>query len=856
MPNTPTASSISWTAPSLPKKCEWQSEMTDMWRHYLSMALRGIVRHRLYSVINIVGLAIGLTCIIFVTLFVRDELSYDRWIPDTKNLYRVELTIDIPGRAPLPLAVIPYPMTAAMRDGIPGVTAVTRLQPWTETLTGGDRQFSQNIDIVDPDFFRIIRLPLVSGTPGAVFRQPESIVLSETAAKEYFGEADPIGHTLTVAQGNCGNQGASCPQISLRVTGVVPDLPHNTQLSGDAFIPTTSLANPVPVDMQHAWFDQNGYGYVRLAPGVAPAAVAAAMGPIFDQDVTPVIRKFTGINVLASRIYKAHLTSFTQVHLDSSRWEYNLTPPGSWSTLYGVAAIGVLTLLVACFNFMNLTTARATLRAREIALRKVLGAHRGQLILQFLGEAVLVALLSLMIALAMAEVLLPLFDDFLQRPIALHYTTDWRLLLLLAGVAVVTGLISGSYPALVLSGLRPVTGLRGGETRGPRSAGLRNVLVVLQFSVSIGMAIAAAIVFRQVSYARTMNLGFNRDHIVVISGSRQLTGEKQEAFAQALRTDPGVAAVGLSSYTPFSSGQSNSDVQVPGRPGQLTINTTEIGPDYPEVYGIPLIAGRLLSAARGADRLNSPGIPGGDPLNEGRDVLVNAAAARRLGFRPQQAVGQTILYNRNHVSIVGVLADAKLQGALEPVVPMIYVYVPSYSMNISVRLRPGRIPPTLSFIDRTWHAFMPTMAIQRQFLDQSFEQLYQNDEREGAMLGVFVVVAVLIGCLGLYGLAVFTAEQRTKEIGIRKVSGARTGDIVRLMLWRISVPVLVANLIAWPVAYAYLRHWLDGYAYRIPLSPFYFLAAAAVALLIAWATVYVNTLRQARGNPIRALRYE
>ncbi|MGH8290436.1 MAG: ABC transporter permease [Steroidobacteraceae bacterium] len=828
-----------------------------MLRHYLSIAARGIIRHRLYSAINIAGLAVGLTCIIFVILFVRDELSYDKWIPGTQNLYRVELTIDIPGRAPLPLAVVPYPMPAAMHDQIPGVTGATVLQSWSMTLTGGDKQFSQNVDIVDPDFFRLIRLPLVSGTAGSVFRQPESIVLSETAAREYFGESDPIGRTVTAAAGNCGSQGTACPQVPLRVTGVVRDLPHNTQLTGDAFIPTTSLANPISQTAREDWFSENGGGYVRLAPGVSPVAVAAATAPIFDQDVTPVLRKYIGSRVLGSRIYKAHLTPFTQVHLDSSRWLYNLGAPGSWSTLYGVAAIGVLTLLVACFNFMNLTTARASLRAREIALRKVLGAHRGQLILQFLGEAVLVALLSLMIALALAEVLLPLFDQFLQRPIKLHYTSDWRLLLLLAGVAVVTGLISGSYPALVLSGLRPVAGLRGGEARGPRSAGLRNVLVVLQFSVSIGMAIAAAFVFRQVSYARTMNLGFNRDHIVVISGTRQLTGEKQEAFAQALRTDLGVAAVGLSSYTPFGSGQSNSLIQVPGQPRLFPMNTTVIGPDYPLVYGIPAIAGRLLSADRGVDRLHSVGIlTGGDPLNEGRDVLLNVAAARRLGFSPHQAVGKTILYNHDHVRIVGVLADAKLQGALQPVAPMIYVYVPDYGMNISVRLRPGRIPQTLSFIDRTWHAFLPTLAIQRAFLNQSFEQLYREEEREGAMLGVFVIVAVLIGCLGLYGLAVFTAEQRTKEIGIRKVSGARTADIVKLMLWRISVPVLVANIIAWPVAYLYLRHWLDGYAYRISLSPLYFLVAAAVALLIAWATVYANTLRLARASPIHALRYE
>ena len=827
-----------------------------MWRHYLSIAARGIVRHRLYSAINVASLAVGLTCVIFVILFVRDELSYDTWIPDTRNLYRVELTINILGRPPLRVAVTPYPLPAAMRDEIPGVTGMTRLYTWTVTLTRGDRQFSQDVDVVDPDFFKIIRLPLIEGDPGSVFRQPESVVLSASVAKAYFGDADPIGQIVTAAESGCAPHAASCPQVSLRVTGIMRDLPHNTQLVGDAFIPTASLANPLSEELKRDWFSEDGFAYVRLAPGMDPKAVAAAMGSIFDQYVTPVLSRYAGIHVLGSKVYRAYLTPFTQVHLNSSQWEYNPTPPGSWSTLYGVVVIGALTLLVACFNFMNLTTARATLRAREIALRKILGGGRRQLMLQFLGEAVLVAFISMLLALALAEMLLPLFDDFLQRPLVLHYASDWRLLLLLAGIALLTGLVSGSYPALVLSGLRPITGLRASDNRPQRSGGLRNVLVVLQFAVSVGMGIAAGVVFRQVSYARAMDLGFRHDNVVIISGSPLLTDEKQEAFAQALRSSPGVAAVGLSSYTPFTRGQSNSDVQVPGLPEPFTINTTVIGPDYPVVYDIPLIAGRLLSQ-RGADRLDSLAIATGpDPLNEGRNVLINAAAARRMGFSPESAVGRIIVFNHNHVRIVGVLANAKVHGAREPVVPMIYVYIPSWGMNISVRLRPGRIPQTLTFIDRTWRAFMPAVAIQRGFLDQGFDQLYAQDEREGAMLGVFVIVAVLIGCLGLYGLAVFTAERRTKEIGVRKVSGARTADIVKLMLWRISAPVLVANLIAWPVAYVYLRQWLDGYAYRIGLSPLYFLTAGAVALLIAWATVYGNTLRLARTSPVHALRYE
>ena len=827
-----------------------------MIRHYLRVAARGIASHKLYSLINIAGLAIGLTCAIFVVLFVRDQLSYDKWIPDTQNLYRLELTISIPGRGPLAMAVIPNPMPVAMRDAIPGVTAMTRLSTWTKTLSNGDRQFSQHIDVVDPNFFQIIRLPLLQGDPAAVFRQPESVVLSQSAARKYFGTADPIGRFLTT-QGYCGRHAVTCPQVSLRVTGVMRDLPHNTQLKGDVFIPTTSLANPFPKSWRREWFSEDGFGYVRLAPGVSPANVAAATATLFDQDVTPELSRLAGVHVLGSKVYKAHLTPFRDVHLDSSRWEDNMKAPGSWSTLYGVVAIGMLTLLVACFNFMNLTTARATLRTREIALRKLLGARRGQLIAQFLGEAVLVSLLSLILALALAEVLLPLFGTFLHTPIPLRDLGNWRLLGLLVAVAVVTGLISGSYPALVLSGFRPAAGLRSRDAGSAHSGRLRNALVVLQFAVSVGIGIAATVVFAQINYARHMNMGFHRRNIVVVAGNNHLTGAKEEAFAQALRSDPGVLAVGLSSFVPFGQGRMTSQVQVPGQAEMLALDTTIIDPDYPKVYGIPIVAGRLLSASRGPDRMHSDGVLSvGDPLNDGRNVLINVAAARRLGLSPQQAVGRTILFNHNLVRIVGVLGDAKIHGTRQAAPAMLYIYVPSYPMNFSVRVRPGQLPQTLRFIDRTWHAFVPTVVPQRWFVEGSFKQLYRADQREGAMLGVFVVVALLIGCLGLYGLAVFTAERRTKEIGIRKVSGARTSDIVILMLWRISVPVLISNLIAWPIAYSYLRQWLDGFAYRIALNPLYFVAAGAAGLLIAWATVYANTFRLARTGPVHALRYE
>lgn len=828
-----------------------------MFRNYLTVAWRNLVRHKLYSVINIVGLAIGLTCVLFVVLFIRDELSYDKWIPGTQDLYRVELTIRLPDRPPLPLAVIPYPMLPAMRDEIPGVTGMTQLHWQPLTLTSGDRQFPQTVNVVDPNFFGIMRLPLVAGSPDTVFRQPESVVLSQSAVKKYFGAADPMGRFLTASTAACDAKNTACQNetVALRVTGIVKNLPHDTQLTGDVFIPDTSRADRSWDQLKHDWFSENGWGYVTLAPGVDPAVVVARMAPLLNRSVTPMLRKY-GLRIRGSQAYSVHLTPFTRVHLDSAQWRFNATPPGSWMTIYGVAAVGVLILLSACFNFMNLATAVALVRAREIALRKIVGASRRQLIVQFLGEAVLTALLSLALALAAGEMLLPVLDRFLGHPIGWRYASDGGLILLLVGIAVVTGLVSGSYPALVLSGFRPIAAFRTDGLRRAEPWSLRNLLVMAQFAVSIGLGVAAGVVFNQISYARHINLGFRHDDIVVIANS-DLEGRRLQDFADALRTIPGVASVGLSDIVPFEPGQMLSAIHVPGQPDLVTLNTVIIGPDYPATYGIPLVAGRPLSVSRGDDRLSSIGIvTGGDPGNEGRDVLINAAAARRLGFTPREAAGKTIEYNHNHVHIVGVLADTKVQGARQSVSPTVYIYIPNYPMSLSVRLRPRNALQTLSLIDRTWHAFVPTVAIQRYFLDQTYGQLYQQDDRQGTLFGVFVTIAILIGCLGLYGLAVFSAERRAKEIGLRKVSGACTGDIVKLMLWRMSVPVLMANVVAWPVAYFYLRRWLAGFAYRIPLDPLYFLAAGVAALLIAWATVSAHTVRLARTSPARTLRYE
>ncbi len=808
--------------------------------NYLVTALRSLQRHKLYGFINIGGLAVGLCCAIFIILYLRDELSYDKWVPDSENVYRVESTFILPGRVPDFWREVPYPVVTAMQAQIPGVVAQTHLIPEPMTAQVRDRQFAATIGTVDPNFFQMIRLPLVAGDPARVLAQPDSAVLTEATAKAYFGSADPVGRTITVR---------GLTLHVLKVTGVMRDLPYNSHLPPhDFFMPNTSKADLLDQDTKHAWLNVEGWGYVKLAPGTDPERVAAQLGKITDRSFD--VKKILNVNMRGSDVFHPHITPFRNVHLDA----FGQTERGSWTLIYGFAAIAGLILLIACFNFMNLATARAMVRAREISLRKVMGARRGQLVMQFLGESVLTALMALVIALALVEMLLPAFDSFLARPIAFHLLADWPLTLSIVGVAVVAGLFGGIYPSLVLSGFRPAATL-GTSASGMSGSGiLRTTLVVLQFAISIGLGIATIVVFAQLRYERTMDIGFDRHNLVVIDGSGPLTASQRDALRQSLAAEPSVVGVASSRMVPFDGGKLIGQAVLPDGVQQFTVRNVNIDPDYLRIYGIKLLAGRNLSRARGEDIFPEPDAKN----NPNANILINAAAARQFGFTPEKAVGQIIFYGRQKArcTIVGVVGDTNYDGLRTPMPPMVHFYYPKGLGLLSVRIKPGRTQDALAAIDRTWHRLVPTVTIQRRFQDARFDRFFRDDEKQGVIFGIFVGVAIFIACLGLFGLSAFTVERRTREIGVRKVFGARTRDIVRLLLWQFSMPVLIANVIAWPVAWFYLRHWLEGYAYRIALNPLYFLAGGLAALVIAWVTVITHAVLVARANPVHALRYE
>jgi putative ABC transport system permease protein len=826
-----------------------------MFRHYFKTAIGNLTRYKLYSVINIVGLSVGLACAIFIVLFLRDELSYDKWIPGSDHLYRVEATVHFPGRPPLNFGSTPFPVPSAMHEQIPEVTAMTRVSPEEMTVTTGDRQFPETVMAVDANFFRVIQLPLIQGDPASVLADPESIVLSQSTARKYFGALDPVGKILTVSAARCERGFKAChtDTYPLTVTGVVRDLPHNTHLVGDIFIPNTSRADGVSQLAKESWLDIWSFGYVALAPGATPDTVLAKLRPIIDRSVDPT--QAENINLKGSDFEQIRLTQFQQVHLTSDNYG-GLKPSGSAATVYGFAIIAALILLLACFNFTNLATARAMLRAREICLRKTVGAKQWQLIVQFLSEALLTALLSLIVALGLVESSLPFYNGFLGRPVETHFLADWPLFVGAAAAAIAAGLIGGAYPALVLSRFRPTALLRSAASAGSGSESgsghMRLILVVAQFAVSIGLGIATIVVFRQIEFARNMDLGFRRDGIVVIRSARNLQPTARESFARALRAEPGIAGVALSNTVPLDGRRNTGNVRVPGQSQVLAINTTDISPEFPEVYDMRLLAGRLLSSTHGEDLFSSDQ----SRSNAGRNVLINMSAAHLFGYTAPTAVGKAITLNNVQVTVAGVLADARINGARETPAPTVFFYNPDSNIVVSIRVHATHLSDTLGVIDKTWRSFAPESAIQRDFLSDTFEDTFQSDEKQGAMFALFVGIAIFIACLGLFGLAAFTADRRIKEIGVRKVFGARDIDVVRLLLRQFSIPVLTANLIAWPVAWYYLNAWLANYAYRIFLNPLYFLLAGAIALAIAWATVSLHAVRVARSNPIHALRNE
>jgi putative ABC transport system permease protein len=770
---------------------------------------------------------------------VRYESSYDAWLPDSGRLYQVQTKFNLPGQPARHVQMSPFILFEKLPGGFSQVEAVTSLAPG-KTVTERDGQ-SAFIDAatVDANFFDVLGLPFVQGEAATALPDTNSIVLTESEAIRHFGTADVLGRQLSL--------GAGPGKRDYRVTGVLRDLPRNTSLRLSLLFRRDLGAIPPE---QRGWNNFGQQHYVKLHRAGDAALVNAGL-PAWEK------RNIGDMSVAVD----LKLMPLTDVHLGATQ-DSALTPGGDPRALATFAVVALLTLAMAVMNFVNLSTARATQRAREVALRKVLGASRGQLIVQFLGESVVMAAVAMLLALTIVELATPWISAAVGADIRIAYLGPTGMLLPALGLFLATVLLGGLYPAFYLSRFRPAEVLRANKSsiETPGNGRFRTALVMLQFAIAIGLIASTWVIFSQTRYVETVDPGYRRDGLIqIVNAWRFAKGSEYDAAHAEMLAIPGVTSTTRISVPLASDTRPVWLVKAPGAEEYQSLSYFGVDAEYLQTTGIDLLAGRRFD-----DRIALDRVPAGDDqarAGRGVNIVINRAAARKLGFRtPQAAIGQTVRAMRGGPLvpsvIVGVVEDMRFRSAREAIEPAFYSVDPDATEVVLVRFAAARPGEVMAALNKVWRKFEPEIPFEARFVDDIARELYAADRARGALFAGFSALAVLIACLGLYSLASFATERRTKEIGIRKVLGARVRDIVRLLAWQFSRPVVLANLIAWPVAWWAMREWLNTFDIRIPLTPTPFALAGLLALLIAIATVAGQSLRVARTNPIHALRYE
>lgn len=835
-----------------------------MWRNYLTVAVRALAKNRVYSAINIVGLAIGMAACLLILLFVRYETGFDVKLPGAENAYQLQSYFrDPPTGEELNMQMAPYAAKAALLKDFPQVeNAVYTLAARPVAIVRGQAFQIDGAQMVDGNLFDVLRFPFLAGDPRTALARPGLAVLSEKEAERLFGSPRAaMGKTLTLAV-----RGSS---LDVTVSGVLagPSRQTHTMMTVVARIDMVSYSSDQP-QLLTEWGWQSGWLYTRLKPGTDVATINAQM-PAWEKRNIP--DQFFG----SQRSNQGDngdfvLVNVRDIHLGRAQFAAQ-TPGNDIRSIVTFGVIAVLILGMACVNFTNLATARAGQRAREVALRKVLGASRRQLIVQFLAESLLLAAVAMVIGLAAVELALPYLASFLDADLTLRYLGGEGVLLPVAILVLVVGLAAGAYPAFFLAGFQPARVLKANKSAADAqgSGRLRNMLVVAQFAVSIGLIICTAIVYAQTVYARTSDAGYRREGLIQLEGAaRRQTWPMLDAFAAEVAGLDGVTAIGRSTIGIATKNNTNNAILIPGRTEPVSMGTYQIDAGFFDAMGIRLVAGRQFDRNRPADDATTPfprEIEAERALGaRGVNVVANELAVKRLGFAgPQAAIGKTVTMTRPAefggvmpATIIGVVQDSRFRSIREPLDPILFQYTTRGHGAMLIRYSGSEPAAINARIEGVWQRMFPDVPYDGKFSEDIVGRLYAAEAARAQMFAGFAVLAVVIGCLGLFGLAAFTAERRTKEIGIRKVLGARTRDIVRLLVWQFSRPVLVANLIAWPAAWWVMRDWLNGFDVRIGLNPLLFLAAGGVALLIAVATVAGHSIRIARAKPIHALRYE
>lgn len=796
----------------------------------LAVIFRAMLRGKTYAALNIFGLAIGLACFGLISAWVMNEMSYDRFHENHDRIVRLAGNVKTDSES-FDQAVTSPPMAEALVRDYPEVEAAVRLSDRGAIVQSGEKQFDEgSLLFADQSFFDIFSYDLTSGDKHSALKDPYSVVLTQSTAEKYFGSENPLGKTLKIFLFDPDGKGAS-----YKVTGVMPDPPKNSHVVFDFLgsFNTYEAAVPMSRISEWRWFWNGFYTYLLLREGANREALTAKLPEFAERYLGPKMREMR-------MFYTFSLQPLDDIYLHSDL-RYEIQATGSMDTVIIFATIAVLVLLVACINYMNLATARALGRAKEVGIKKILGATKVDLVRQLLLEAVLVAVMSLLVALLFLELARPFISELTGKPLENIFSRNS--LGLMMGITLFVGLSSGLYPALFISSFKPISIVK--SWRSTASGILvRKGLVILQFAVSIVLLVGSGVVWNQMEYIRSKDLGFNKEELLILNQNGfSEVNEGIEPFREELLSNPAINGVATSRGL-IVGGLSNSHIETvdgSGNPVSTSIYQHEVGLEYLDVYQMQLLAGRSFV-----------------PTDTGSAYIVNEAAVRVLGWgSPENALGKPFGVGSHNARVIGVVKDfhfSSLENPIEPVA--VSLTRPRQFSRISVRLAGGRLDETIEFLEQTWRKHFPQALLQYSFMNERLDRQYQPQKIFGKVFLVFVILSLVVACLGLFGLVSYTTEQRVKEVGIRKVLGASVPEVVMLLSVDFLRLVLAAFFVASPVAYFTMSRWLQDFAYRVEIGPGLFLLAGAFAMVIAFVTVSYRAIRSALSNPVEALRYE
>lgn len=806
-----------------------------MFRNYLKTTIRNLWRNKTFSAINISGLSIGIATCLIIMLFVQNELSYDRFNEKADQTVRVLFRGTVQGGKMNEANVMP-PVAQTLKADYPEVLEATRLRDYGRPRIGyGEKSFRDDaFAYVDSNFFSVFTLPFVTGDATTALSQPNSIVVSQDVAKKYFGSDDPIGKMLDFKSLN----------TRYKITGVIKNVPVNSHFHFDIFGSMSGL----PEAKEPSWMTSNFYTYLVLPKDYDYKQLEAKLPQAFDKYVSPQLQQSMGMTMAEFRKkgndLGLYLQPITDIHLKSDVL-FDLSPGGDISYVYIFGAIALFMLLIACINFMNLSTAGASKRAKEVGIRKVLGSVKGQLIWQFLTESILLTFVAMLLAVLLVKLALPLFNNLSGKKLGFNLIDNPMLLVVLLIFGVVTGSFAGSYPAFFLSSFNPISVLKSKFSTGKRSINLRSGLVVFQFFISITLMVCTAVVYQQLSYIHNKELGYDK-HQVLLIGETYLLGKNEEVLRQQLAQDTRVVSVSTSSFLPAGNTNLNNFFLYPENNENQLVKTLRYDVDYNYIstLGMKIVAGRNFSKEYGTDS---------------SAVILNENAARTFGWK-ENAIGHKLTQADNQgkkttYTVVGVVKDFHFKSLHEPISPLVMT-IGNNAGTIIAKVKTKDIPGLLATIKSKWSAFTSEEPFMYAFLDEKFNQTYEKEQKMGMILGIFACLTICVACLGLFGLATFTAEQRTREIGIRKVLGATVTGVASLLTRDFLKLVFVAFVLATPIAWYIMHLWLQDFAYRIEVQWWVFVLAAAASVLITIFSVSFQAIKAAIANPVKSLRTE